>query len=89
MSFYPLLCFGGAYTSTDLTQIGGILTAFRGICMTCMGLVHNYAGLMTAVSLPPYNSFFVRMLIQHRRDGGSEWLRQDYSLVVCVHHLQV
>jgi sugar phosphate permease len=21
-----------------------------GICMTCMGLVHNYAGLMTAVS---------------------------------------
>ncbi|KAF7442711.1 UhpC Sugar phosphate permease [Pyrenophora tritici-repentis] len=28
-----------------------IIMILWGICMTCMGLVHNYAGLMTAVSL--------------------------------------
>jgi len=27
-----------------------LIMIWWGICMTCMGLVHNYAGLMTAVS---------------------------------------
>jgi hypothetical protein len=33
----------------------------RGICMTCMGLVHNYEGLMTAVRSLSFPSYILHM----------------------------
>lgn len=60
-----------------------LIMVLWGICMTCMGLVHNYSGLMAAVSAPPMLVSSLSSANSHSV-GSLEWRKPGSSLELII-----